>query len=142
MYTHAILTPKNLKVQMIVLTAVVYLINSLIMLSIHHHASYEKMFDGVDFVTVFQVGLVFGLICIAGYLYVPGPHYKQIFTLGYMLPLTGTSLISINVLYSIQKGLDKDVTAWLLMGVLVFLLTVSFGASYRILTYTLKDQRG
>jgi hypothetical protein len=142
MYTHLTTTPKNLKIQMIILTCAVYLINSVIMLLMHSHVNYLTLFKGVDFTTIFQVGLVFGLVCLAGYLYVPSVHLKQVFTLGYMLPLTGTSFMSINALYSIQKGMTGDAWTWLFLGVLIFLLAVSFGACYRILAYTLQPQEG
>lgn len=142
MYTDSHTKPKNLKFHMIILTCLVYVINTAVMLFMRIHVDYFTMFNGADFTTVFQIGMVFGLICVAGYLYVPGPHLKRMFTFGYMLPLTGTSMISINALYSIQKGVTGEAWTWLMMGALVLLLAVSFGASYRIMTYTLESERG
>lgn len=126
------LDSKSLKIQMISLTVLVYAINALIIVMMRGFEDFTALFKNVDFIAIFQLGLVFGLACVAGYLYVPGLKLKQVFTFGYMLPLTGTSMISIAAIYFSQLNMNAATGLWVLMALLLVLLAFSFGSCYRV----------
>lgn len=130
------LDTKFLKIQMLAATIAVYVINTLVILMLKGGPGFDTLFAGVDFIAVFQLGLVFGLACIIGYIYVPSVKLKQTFNIGFMLPLTGTSMITIAVVYFLQQLMPSTLGMWMLIGLLLALLAFSFGTVYRIAEFT------
>lgn len=124
-------TTKVLKLQMLVLAGVVYFFNAMISLMLTGLEEFKLLYKGADFQTAFMLGLIFALFSLYGYVHARSRTIMQMFSFAYMLPLTGACLMTLSVLYYVQKPMTNTLGLWILMTFTGMLLALSFGMFWK-----------
>ena len=124
-------TTKIVRMQMLSMAGAVYLINALIMFGISGMVEYKELYHQADMSGVFTLGLVFALFALYGYMHAHNRTVLQLLTFAYMLPLTGMSMITMAVLYFIQRPMSSSYGIWVLMTMAAILLALSFAVSWK-----------
>lgn len=124
-------TTKTIRLQMLGMAAAVYFINALIVFAVGNLKEYKELYKQADIASAFTLGLVFALFALYGYLHARNKTVLQVLTFAYMLPLTGTSMITMAILYFVQKSMSNGQGIWILMTFSAILLALSFAVCWK-----------
>lgn len=120
-------TTRVIRQQMLVMAAAVYFFNAIFIVLLSGLAEYRQIFDGADMTAAFTLGLVFALSALYGTMHAHRRATLQLLTFAYMLPLTGTCMITMAALYMTQRHMSESYGIWVLMSLTAVLLAMSFG---------------
>lgn len=124
-------TTRLLRQQMLIMAAAVYLLNAVFVFLLSGLEAYKTLYQGVDMTSAFTLGLVFSLCALFGTFHAHSRATLQLLTFAYMLPLTGTSMITMAVLYFTQQRMAGSLALWCMMALVAMVLALSFGMWWR-----------
>ncbi len=132
-------TTRVIRQQMLIMAGAVYAFNAIFMFLLSSLSEYKAIYQGVDVTGSFTLGFLFALVALYGTMHVHNRTALQLLTFAYMLPLTGTCMITMTVLYLTQRHMDQSFGLWLLMGLVGALLAMSFGIWWKATEQNVKS---